>query len=350
MDFGSFFAWRLRFALPILRRAGICRRKNPCERVLCILTGGLGDKLMALPAIRNFRSEFAGKEFTLAVPGITPPFFESEADRLVSISEGDTPGLLRCAMRGFDACFVNTIGIFDVRCELAAFLSGAADLRGPVHNLHAERGTIYNRPYLFGKGHETVVNFRGSGGSSEAETLEYPLAWKIPAAQTELPDVLLHPGSSTTGVINRWPADFYAAAARVFAARGLRVLAIGSPPEKPLLEKLREKSAGAVQIRHDLKLVDLIPLLAGSGVVIANDSGIGHLAASVGANLLTVMGANRPERVAPVGRRVKIIGPRCEFGGCYGTPHASKCKLCIQKISPQEVVDAAMMKLESAHP
>lgn len=308
--------------------------------MLAILAGGLGDKLMALPAIRSFRSQFPGKDFTLVIIGITPPFFDAEADDIISVSENDTFALFQIARRGFDACFVNSIGIFDVRCEVAAFLCGSRDLRGPVHDSQRTKSTIYSIPYRFGAGHETVINFRGAGAgaSTEQMTLDYVLDWKPAAESLSVPDILFHPGSSSTGVINRWPPAFFAEVAREFAQRNQRILAIGSPSERPLLEEIRSKSGGALEIRHDLNLRDLVPLLAGAGVVVANDSGIGHLAASVGANLITLMGANRPERVAPVGKLVRVIGPRCEFGGCYGTPHAAACKLCIEKISPDEVI------------
>lgn len=305
---------------------------------------------MALPAVRNLRTEFSESELTLLVCGITPPYLEDEADRLLSIPASSTLQLLRASLRGFDTCFVNSIGIFDVRCDLMAFLTGAPDLRGPMHRSQGAARTVYSRPYVFGEGHETVVNLRGSGGRTDAQTLDYPLHWHESGAGCAAPDLLLHPGSSETGLINRWPPEFYAEVARAFHAKGRSVLAIGSPREKALLEDLREKAQGAVHIRHDLQLQELVPLLAGAGLVIANDSGIGHLAAAAGANLLTIMGANRPEQVAPVGDDVFVMGPRCEFGGCYGTAQASQCKLCIRAISPREVLEEAWEKWRPAMP
>jgi hypothetical protein len=348
MHLSSFFAWRLRFALALARRMGLGRRKKICGRVLCILTGGLGDKLMALPAVRHLRHEFPDSEFTLVICGIAPPCFAGEADRFLSVPAPNTLELIRIALSGFDTCFVNSIGIFDTRFELMAFLSGGTDLRGPIHLSQGGSRTVYTRPYVFGDGHETVINFRGAGGRTEEKHLEYLLDWQPCPALGAMPDLLLHPGSSATGIINRWPPESYAFVARDFYSKGHTVLAIGSPQEKSLLEDLREKSGGSIQIRHDLDLQGLLPLLAGAGLVIANDSGIGHLAASVGANLITVMGANRPGEVAPVGSNVFVIGSRCEYGGCYGTPHAAHCKLCIQKIAPQEVLDAAWVRWKRA--
>lgn len=338
----QFFAWRLRRLLSIaIRFRGPGAETN---RVLCILTGGLGDKLMALPAVRHFREEFAPRPLTLIVSGAAPPFFENEADHLVSLKAGDTAGLLREARRGFDACFINSLGVFEVRMELAAYLSRAHDLRGPRFAGVAPDRTVYTRSYVFGDGHETAINLRGAGGKPDADRVPYSLP--VPGAGAGPgPDVVFHPGSSSSGLTNRWPAESYAETARALREKGFSVLAVGAPSEKDLLAEIQSIAGEALTTRSDLSIEQLALLLSKARLVIGNDSGIGHLAAAVGAPLITIMGANRPERVAPAGPRVTVIGPRCEYGGCYNNPSVPECKMCIAKITPGEVAEAAFEKL-----
>jgi hypothetical protein len=341
VNIGQFLAWRLRTLLALLAVArGPGKRR---DRVLFILTGGLGDKLMALPALRQFRREFAPRPLTLVVLGPVPPFFESEADRVVGLAADDTPGLLREARRGFDACFVNSLGVFEVRLELAAFLSGARDSRGP--KFPTMRRSVYSRPYVFGEGHETAINLRGAGGTPTQDRVPYPLILPDVPPTTEAPDVIFHPGSSASGLTNRWPAESYAETARQLRARGFTVLAIGTPGEKELLENLQALAGPALATRADFSLEQLALLLSHARLVVANDSGIGHLAAAVGAPLITIMGANRPEKVAPTGPLVTVLGPRCEYGGCYNNPAVPECRMCISRITPDEVVQAALAKL-----
>lgn len=341
MNIEQFFAWRLRRVLAVLVKFRGTRK--PAGRVLVILTGGLGDKLMALPAIRHFRGEFAPAPLTLVVLGITPPFFDAEADTVIRLKADDTRGLLAEARKGFDACFVNSLGVFEVRTELAAFLSGARDLRGPRFSGVAPDRTVYSRPYVFGEGHETVVNLQGAGGTTAEERLPCPL--EVPKVSERMADVIFHPGSSASGLTNRWPVEAYAETARQIHQRGFTVLAIGTPGERDLLASLQEQARDALSTRTDLSLEQLAIQLSLARLVIANDSGIGHLAASVGAPLITIMGANRPEKVAPAGSHVTVIGPRCEYGGCYNNPAVPECKMCITRITPEEVVQTALAKL-----
>ena len=62
------------------------------------------------------------------------------------------------------------------------------------------------------------------------------------------------------------------------------------------------------------KLIEPLPvdafaaLLGGSRLVVANDSGPGHLAAAVGAPLVGVFGVTDPTKTRPLGRAVQIIG------------------------------------------
>jgi heptosyltransferase II len=49
-------------------------------------------------------------------------------------------------------------------------------------------------------------------------------------------------------------------------------------------------------------------LLAGSRLVVANDSGPGHLAAAVGARLVSIFGVTEPERTQPWGPQVLRVG------------------------------------------
>ncbi|MFZ5481183.1 MAG: glycosyltransferase family 9 protein [Myxococcota bacterium] len=96
--------------------------------------------------------------------------------------------------------------------------------------------------------------------------------------------VVIAPGSGGAG--KRWPMERWRAAAALLG----EVAWVGGPVE--------EGEAWA-QLRPDLP--ELVAILAGAAVVLAPDSGVGHLAAAVGAPVVSVFGPTDPRQWAPVG-------------------------------------------------
>lgn len=86
--------------------------------------------------------------------------------------------------------------------------------------------------------------------------------------------------------------------------RGIRTVALPGPGERA--EVLRVLPAAAVLPESDVGT--FAALLAGARVVVANDSGPGHLAAAVGARLVSVFGVTEPEKTRPWGREVRMVG------------------------------------------
>ena len=87
-------------------------------------------------------------------------------------------------------------------------------------------------------------------------------------------------------------------------ARGHQVVALPGPGETP--EVLRVLPGAAVLPESDVGT--FAALLAGARLVVANDSGPGHLAAAVGTPLVSVFGVTEPEKTRPWGPRVRMVG------------------------------------------
>jgi heptosyltransferase-2 len=56
-------------------------------------------------------------------------------------------------------------------------------------------------------------------------------------------------------------------------------------------------------------------LLSMARVVVANDSGPGHLAAAVGARLISVFGVTQVEKTRPLGPNVQVVGGNAGWPG-----------------------------------
>jgi heptosyltransferase-2 len=104
------------------------------------------------------------------------------------------------------------------------------------------------------------------------------------------------------GQDKRWPG--FAELAASLAATGLPVLCFPGPGE-------RAAAAAAAPAARHLDTLDLQTfgaMLADSAVVVANDSGPGHLAAAVGARLVSVFGVTDPLKTCPLGAQVRKVG------------------------------------------
>jgi heptosyltransferase-2 len=86
--------------------------------------------------------------------------------------------------------------------------------------------------------------------------------------------------------------------------RGERVVAMPGPGEQA--EVARVLPAAIVLAESDV--ATFAALLAGARLVVANDSGPGHLAAAVGARLVSIFGVTEPAKTRPWGPRVTMVG------------------------------------------
>ena len=91
---------------------------------------------------------------------------------------------------------------------------------------------------------------------------------------------------------------------RDLLARGHRVVALPGPGER---DEVRRVLPEAVVLPEG-DVGAFAALLADARLVVANDSGPGHLAAAVGAPLVSVFGVTEPGKTRPWGPRVRMVG------------------------------------------
>lgn len=106
-----------------------------------------------------------------------------------------------------------------------------------------------------------------------------------------------------------WPR--FPAFTRALQDMGRDVVACPGPGEEHIIA---EQHAG-VKCLRDVRLGAYAGLLRRAALVVANDTGPAHLAAAVGAPLLSVLGPTRPEQWAPWGPTVEIVRRWPEWPG-----------------------------------
>jgi heptosyltransferase II len=151
------------------------------------------------------------------------------------------------------------------------------------------------------------------------------------------------------GPSKRWPASYYAEAAKRLVGEGFAVWVLGGPGETALAAEI---AAGSDRV-CDLTGADLrnaILALAAADVAISNDSGLLHVAAALGTPSIGIFGPTSPWHWAPLNPLAAVI--ETETSVTCRPCHKPTCRYghhrCMREIPPERVVAAALAALAPA--
>jgi heptosyltransferase III len=247
-------------------------------RRLIIRPGGIGDCILALPAMQHLRAEYT----EVWVPSAIVPLVQFAQARSLASTGIDLLGLpgvapsaeLIARLRSFDS-IVSWYG------------ANRPEFREQVRALGLPFQFLNALPEPRAKIHAADFFLRQVGGNGSA----------MPSIQCVAGTVgdfaVFHPFSGSAK--KNWPLDRF----RELAARLALPVRWCAGPEESLEAAVRFEN-----------LHELAGWLAGARVYVGNDSGITHLAAAVGTPLVAIFGPTDPAVWAPRGDRVRVVhGP-----------------------------------------
>jgi ADP-heptose:LPS heptosyltransferase len=158
----------------------------------------------------------------------------------------------------------------------------------------------------------------------------------LPSAQ---PYVVLLPG--TNWATKRWPVEYFASLVGPLKLRyGFMSVGAGGAGAADLAQRI----PGAIDLRRRTNLRQLVALLAGAELVIANDSGPMHIAAALDVPLVTVFGPTNPRRTGPWNRDDSVVRVDIPCSPCYSRrcSHIS----CMKWLGAEAVLRVAQEQIE----
>ena len=158
----------------------------------------------------------------------------------------------------------------------------------------------------------------------------------------EKPYVTVHAGGNWA--LKRWPADYFVEWIRLFLKqKPWRVILCGTDSEKPLCEDIRSHfpPEAVVSLCGETSLDTLALLLGRAEMLLSNDSGPIHLAASQRTKILGLFGPTDPDQTGPISEVRSILLRRdvgckvpCYFRSC-------NARFCMEWLKPEEVMEEA---------
>lgn len=304
---------------------------TPPQKILVLHAGGIGDLLLALPALRLFRRAFP--RYTLELMGrperLSVVAFDLQAQSIHSVDQagmayfysdaGTLPPLLSALFSSFSSVLV--FGK-DSGSILSKNLSRAGAERViTIPPFPPQESEHHVSEYL-------VESLRAAGieGKSSFSPLRLPEEalnfarrfWAGVGLKEGERVLAIHPGSGSPG--KNWDAKKFAAVAD-WAAERCRILLISGPARdgageiRASLKKARPLTA------DNLPLTQLAAVLKTSNAYLGNDSGISHLAASLNLPTVALFGPTNPAIWGPRGPGVRII-----YGKNIYTPGSRKVR------------------------
>jgi ADP-heptose:LPS heptosyltransferase len=119
---------------------------------------------------------------------------------------------------------------------------------------------------------------------------------------------LLAPGSSPHRLVKRWPIERYGELAAALASRGVTPVVIGTAPEQPLAQVIRDAVPAAIDLTGRTDFGQLSSLARAARVAIGNDTGTMHLIAAAGCPSVVLFSRDSdPALCAPRGPVVSVL-------------------------------------------
>jgi ADP-heptose:LPS heptosyltransferase len=290
------------------------------EKTLIIHSGGIGDLLLALPAMRRFRQAFpcATLEMMGRPERLALAAFDLRASFLHSIDQAgmsyfyldDAPLPPRLCSFFSSFGWVLSFGRLGAETLSKNLKKAGAGRVLTLSPIPPGGGRVHVSDYL-------VESLRSEGIGGEAPDHPLQLPEEASAFARDYLDgfgekgkkqiLAIHPGSGSRA--KKWPAKNFAAVAD-WAAEKCGILLLTGPAEEGA-EEVRRAMRKADPLRaENLPLIPLAGLLNRSRVYLGNDSGITHLAASLGLPTVALFGPTDPAVWGPRGAGVRTLRER----------------------------------------
>jgi len=281
------------------------------ERALVIRGGALGDFLLTLPVLHSLRGS-GSRVGLLAYPSYAALARSAGlADDARSIEYGPLAGFF-ARDAGQDPAMREYFASHDL---VLSYLYDPDGIFAENMQKAGVRRFITGQPKISNASH-AIDQLAAPLTELGLELAKRAARLDITPAPADAPLIVVHPGSGSPS--KNWPAQHWREViGDLLAAEGdTRVAVVGGEADRDVMRTLRAGlTSGRVLWWENLPLTELAARLAGSIIYLGHDTGVSHLAASVGTPSLLLFGPTDPGVWAPPHEHVRVIrAPEGDLG------------------------------------
>ena len=319
----------------------------------------VGDTLMSMPAVQEFRRRHPGVPLHVLVKPAMEPLWgllEDGPDGIVVLGSG-IAGIRRAAADLRPTSFRHAYVLpKSFRSGLAPWWAGIPERIGmPGHGRDFMLTQVVKPALCPGREHQ-AYEYLDLLIPEDPSAAPAPPRLRVADRDREAADALLAGGvaqdwvglipGAARGPSKQWPAEHYAVLGRMLAANGgPRPVVMGAPAEKDLCRAVCEEiGPAAVNLAGRTGFRVWAAVLAQCRAVVANDSGGMHLAAALGAPVVALFGLTDPARTGPLGH-AQILQTSSQRN--RDVPRYSRnARFALASISPEQVYQAVCTAIQ----
>lgn len=321
--------------------------KIGAEKILVVQLWGIGETILALPAIEALRKRFPKAEINvLATPRNKDIFFGNKNINKVTAVRLNPFSVLSFIMRNMKK--------YDLAIDMEEYLNVSAIIsffagRRVVGYSHNSRAKLYTDKVKYNDKQHAAQAFldlvRALGIAydlKELPGLDYSKSDRnfvdkfLKNSGIKGSDfvVCVAPGAAESAKSRMWPYDRYAELCdEIIAKHNAKIIFTGSSGETGLIEDIQSKMDNknkSMNAAGKITLTQLFYLVSECRLFIGNDAGPMHIAAAQGVKTLGLFGPNLPVRFGPYGKgNIGLYkGYNCEFSPCINV-HKGQVPDCL---------------------
>jgi len=280
-----------------------CKKPDKAENILVIQLWGIGETILALPAIRALRNRYKKAKITVLATKRNSDIFYNDKDiNKIILLKLNPFSILHFIIKEYKK--------YDFTIDMEEYLNISAIIsffvgKYRIGYSHNARARIYNEKVRYNK-------------ISKKDFL-----------------IGIAPGAAESGKARMWPWRNYAELCNNILNKDKKskIILIGNKEENKITKKIQngiKEKARIINTAGLFNLNALFCLIEKCNLFIGNDSGPMHIAAAQGVKTIGLFGPNLPVRFGPYGKGNAAVykGYNCRFSPCINV-HKGQVPDCL---------------------